>query len=64
MKIIQSGEWIGDNGITQQMLAGDLTPITTEVNLANDPAVRNIPTLNQFVVTAFPANTEGFTFRF
>jgi len=46
------------------MLAGDMTPITTEVNLANDPAVRNNPTLNQFVVTAFPTNTEGFTFRF
>jgi hypothetical protein len=46
------------------MLAGDLTPISTEVNVVNDPAVRNIPTLNQFVVTAFPADTEGFTFRF
>jgi len=51
MKIIQSGEWISLDGITQQMLAGDLTPISTEVNLVEDPAVRNKATLNSLIVT-------------
>ena len=38
--------------------------ISTEVNLANDPLVRDIPTLDRLVVTNFPAATEGNTFRF
>lgn len=35
----------------------------TEVNTANDPAVRNIPYLNQFAITAFPASSIGHNFR-
>lgn len=46
------------------VLAGSLTPITTEVNTDNDPAVRNKPTLTKLQVTYFPALTDGFTFRF
>jgi hypothetical protein len=39
--------------------------ITTEVNSANDIAVRLKPSLNTLVVTSFPAGvTDGFTFRF
>jgi len=52
-----------DEGMSTVQI-GTVTPITTEVNLVNDPAVRNKPTLTQLTVTSFPANTEGFTFRF
>lgn len=41
-----------------------MTPIATEVNTLNDPAVRNNPTLVELLVTNFPVNTQGFTFRF
>lgn len=41
-----------------------MTTITTEVNTLNDPAVRNNPTLVELLVTYFPANTQGYTFRF
>lgn len=30
----------------------------------NDAAVRDLPSLNQFTVTSFPAASEGNTFRF
>jgi hypothetical protein len=52
-----------DEGMST-VAAGTLTPITTEVNLANDPSVRNRPTLNKLQITYFPTLTDGFTFRF
>jgi len=36
----------------------------TEVNIANDLAVRNMPTLRKLMVTNFPVNTGGKPFRF
>jgi hypothetical protein len=39
-------------------------PIQTEVNQANDPLVRNLPSLNQLTVTSFPSGSQGRTFRF
>lgn len=38
--------------------------ISTEVNLVEDPAVRDLPSLNQLTVTNFPADSLGLTFRF
>lgn len=38
--------------------------ITTEVNLVNDLAVRNMPTLRKLLVTNFPSNMGGKPFRF
>jgi hypothetical protein len=40
---------------------GDLI---TEVNLANDLAVRNMPTLRKLMVTNFPLNSGGKAIRF
>jgi hypothetical protein len=42
-------------------LGGD---IETEVNSTEDPAVRNLPSLNQLTVTNFPDSSLGYTFRF
>jgi hypothetical protein len=42
-------------------LGGD---IDTEINLFEDPLIRNMPSLNQVAVTYFPANSVGLTFRF
>jgi len=42
-------------------LGGD---IVTEVNLVNDLAVRKMPTLRKLIVTNFPANSGGKSFRF
>ena len=38
--------------------------IDTEVNLDDDPAVRELPSLNTLAVTYFPVSTDGQTFRF
>ncbi len=43
---------------------GNSGTVTNEVNLVNDPAIRNIPTLRSAVITNFPAATEGNMFRF
>lgn len=61
--VITSYAVFRDEGMST-ISAGTITPVTTEVNSVNDPAVRNIPTLTQLVVTYFPALTDGFTFRF
>jgi hypothetical protein len=42
-------------------LGGD---IITEVNLANDLAVRNMPTLRKLIITNFPNGMGGKPFRF
>jgi hypothetical protein len=39
-------------------------PITTEVNTANDPNVRNQPSLHSLIITNFPASSIGKLFRF
>jgi hypothetical protein len=38
--------------------------IITEVNSASDASVRDLPSLNEYTVTYFPASSDGFTFRF
>jgi hypothetical protein len=38
--------------------------IDTEVNSVADINVRNLPSLDQFTITSFPASSEGRTFRF
>jgi hypothetical protein len=38
-------------------------PVTTEVNVVDDPAVRNIPTLRELVVTNF-TGVIGSSIRF
>lgn len=43
---------------------GQNGPISNEVNTNNDPLVRGLPSLNTLVVTNFPANSDGDTFRF
>lgn len=43
---------------------GNGANIDVEVNTDNDPAVRDLPSLNSLRVTDFPANSEGKTFRF
>ena len=35
----------------------------TEVNTANDPTVREIPYLNSFIISSFPASSVGKYFR-
>ena len=39
-------------------------PLTYEMNIGNDPAVRNTPTLRRLVVTNFPLNSGGSSFVF
>jgi len=38
--------------------------ISTEVNAISDVEVRDLPSLNTFEVTSFPADSVGLTFRF
>ena len=53
-----------DEGMPTVAGTGVITPISTEVNSVNDANVRDKPTLTQLQVTNFPANTDGFIFRF